>query len=301
MDDPLDIIRKSSKRLDDDARELAEFTVKLLKSIKRDTEQKLIELAGGDVEASVQAGSINAMDKAVNEALKDAMELIKPKAYQLFQKGYESQFLSQVAQVQAFESAASSKIRTKKIDRLSLFEPRVSRSVVKASFDSSFTKLSEGLQSVKNPLKQILARGVLTGSGYDSVISEIQGNGILKGTFEQVQFSAQRIAVTETTKIYNAARYDSLTQINDSLSESEQLQYRWVALLDRRTSRRCRSLHGQVREQGQAFKASDGWTGLMPAAHPHCRSEIVANRPEWEELFRELDEQINKGNQNDDQ
>ena len=63
---------------------------------------------------------------------------------------------------------------------------------------------------------------------------------------------------------------DAGIRVGDSIN---MLGYRWVSILDSKTSQICRSLDGQVFSFGR---------GPIPPAHPNCRSSIVAEiRGKW--------------------
>lgn len=73
--------------------------------------------------------------------------------------------------------------------------------------------------------------------------------------------------VTSIPRANKAAAKAAGIKVGDKVSL---MGYRWMSILDSRTSQLCRSLDGQVYRFGE---------GPLPPAHPNCRSTIIAEMP----------------------
>lgn len=103
-------------------------------------------------------------------------------------------------------------------------------------------------------LKDVITRGVLTGSSIDDMSSEIRGKtNVLK-------HQAERIVRTETAYVAGEATAMSYEEAGIDA-------YKYLATLDLRTSAICRSL------DGKSFALEDKEVGVnYPPMHPNCRS-----------------------------
>lgn len=110
-------------------------------------------------------------------------------------------------------------------------------------------------------VSELVRRATVEGNSPAQVIQGVQGT---RGN----KFNDGLLAVTRgnvTTSINTAAQHTVITSLSETFSETTQY-YRWVSVLDSRTSTICRSLAGRVYEYGK---------GPMPPQHPNCRSSIM--------------------------
>nr|WP_281421478.1 minor capsid protein [Chelatococcus asaccharovorans] len=113
-------------------------------------------------------------------------------------------------------------------------------------------------------VKQQILIGITEGEGIDQMIRRLRGTraaSFKDGVFEINRRSAEMVVRTAVNHVTNAAH-------NATLQENIQLfpRYRWVSVLDGRTSPICRARAGQIYETGK---------GPVPPGHPNCRSTIV--------------------------
>jgi SPP1 gp7 family putative phage head morphogenesis protein len=106
-----------------------------------------------------------------------------------------------------------------------------------------------------------IRKATIEGSSPSAVLSGIRGTR--KNKFED-GLMAQTQRGVETT-VNTATQHVVVTTLAETFSE-ETKYYRWVSVLDNRTSVICRSLAGQVFEFGK---------GPLPPQHPNCRSSIM--------------------------
>jgi len=104
-------------------------------------------------------------------------------------------------------------------------------------------------------------RATLEGSTPSEVITEVRGT---RRTRYQDGLMAQTQKGISTT-VSTAAQHVSIVALSTVFAESGRY-YRWVSVLDGRTSFICRALAGRVYEFGQ---------GPLPPQHPNCRSSIM--------------------------
>lgn len=275
-----------------DSQELAAFASEVLKIASDRLTISIQEAAGTELENSVSVAAMRDLMKELDGHMAAADKALVGHANKLWMDGYQMQFTGLLEQVGALEKAASSGISLDGIERIIKLKPKISGGLIKGVFEGSLNELSGSLGGVKEPIRRIISTNVLTGGNYHDLTREIKGLGIIKGPFKSAEARARAIAITETTNVYNFARYDSTTAANRALPSDSQLSMRWHSFMDGKTSARCRSLNKQVRKQGQEFQASDGWRGLKPAAHPNCRSEVVPFREEWAEIFDDLEREL---------
>lgn len=295
--DPLQLIRHSSLMMFNESQALADFASEVLAMASDRLRLNIQDAAGTDLEKSVSIQAMHDLLSELDQHLAAARMSLVGHAQKQWIDGYQLQFDGILKQVSAFEAAAPSGLPVDAMARIAKLKPRISGSLIKGVFEGSLNELSGSLAGVKEPIRKIISTNILTGGSYHDLTQEIKGVGLVKGPFKTVEARARAIAITETTNVYNFARYDATEAANRALPEGEKLDYRWSSFMDGKTSPRCKSLNGQVRKQGEDFVASDGWRGKKPAAHPHCRSEIVPFREEWrgilDDLERELLAQVN--------
>lgn len=103
-------------------------------------------------------------------------------------------------------------------------------------------------------VRQEITQGLILGESYQKMAKR------LKDTFEGDAKKAVRVAQTESHRIKNSARYDSLQHAQ---AKGIELKKVWVSTLDSKTRDRHRSLDGQKVDVDQPFK-SGGATAMYP-------------------------------------
>jgi SPP1 gp7 family putative phage head morphogenesis protein len=154
--------------------------------------------------------------------------------------------------------------------------PKILDIKLKVSFDKPSTKHIEALanerfngdnysdriwkdkQKLINKLETTLAQEFVRGKG-SKVLADIFSKE-LNTSF----YNAQRLIRTEINAISNQATLDSY-------QEAGVEQYKYVATLDKRTSKICRSLDGKVFNRKEAKRGVN-----LPPMHPYCRSTTIA-------------------------
>jgi len=165
--------------------------------------------------------------------------------------------------------------------------PINSISLLESKAASDITKVSA---QVKDQILRKVQVGLALGAPVNEIADDILGVGLKgskgrDGVFRSASVRAETIARTVSNDLINEGAlitYNGVDQVTPELD----LKKIWQTLSDRRTSKRCLSLSGQVRGLKEEFNASDGWAGEHPSAHPNCRSRItVKSEPynsKWE-------------------
>jgi SPP1 gp7 family putative phage head morphogenesis protein len=286
------LISQNSVRLFDESQALAEFAASVIQTVSAKIKSDILDASGTALENSVSVVAMVNLTQELDRHLVAAQTALWNHSKGVFIDGYQTQFEAILEQVNSFEKVAPSGFSAEELQRIARLKPRISGNLIKATFEGSLEKLSSSAANLREPIRQMLAENVLTGGSYGDLIKQISSTGIVKGPFVTAEHRAQAIAITETTNVYNTARYDSIVQSNRLLPEEKQIEIQWASLIDGHTSPRCRSLNGQVRKQGEDFISSDGWHGKKPAAHPHCRSEVVPYRKAWAGILLQLQKDL---------
>lgn len=88
-------------------------------------------------------------------------------------------------------------------------------------------------------------------------------------------YNASRLLVTESARVQ--AESQMLTYLKDLGEDGE---YKYVAKIDKKTSKICHTLNGKV------FKVKDMIPGVnAPPMHPWCRSTTVPHVGNWRDKF----------------
>lgn len=106
--------------------------------------------------------------------------------------------------------------------------------------------------------------GMIQGESVDQIAKRLTGSpetGFRAGIFPGSLNSARILVRTSVNHVSNRAHEMFLTE-NPSVFP----RYKWISVLDERTSQICRSLSGQIFDSGK---------GPLPPAHPACRSTII--------------------------
>jgi hypothetical protein len=132
------------------------------------------------------------------------------------------------------------------------------------------------------------------GEGTQELMDRLLGTGLSglqgrDGVFRTARTRAETIARTVTNDLINRGALSGYQELDQYFPELE-MQKLWVTTSDKRTSNRCKSLVGQVRDLNDNFLAYDGWTGQNPPSHPNCRSRLVSvtkrYKAEWEDKWK---------------
>ncbi|CBA17767.1 putative minor head protein [Acaryochloris phage A-HIS1] len=140
----------------------------------------------------------------------------------------------------------------------------------------------ENITSVTSELKRrALSQtkiAIAQGEGIEDIKRRLIGAGVRAtkgrdGVFRRARWRAELIGRTLTNDLVNRGRMIGYTQIDKEFPELE-LQKRWSAVTDGRTSDICKALDNQVRDLKKSFEAL-GWSGDAPPAHVNCRSAVI--------------------------
>ena len=118
-------------------------------------------------------------------------------------------------------------------------------------------------------LERVTSHVIIRGRHPNEFVSE------LKKQFNSTTYNASRLLVTESARVQ--AESQKLTYLKELGEDGE---YKYVAKIDKKTSKLCHSLNGKV------FKVKDMIPGVnAPPMHPWCRSTTVPHVGNWREKF----------------
>ena len=118
-------------------------------------------------------------------------------------------------------------------------------------------------------LERVTSHVVIRGRHPNEFVSE------LKKQFNSTTYNASRLLVTESARVQ--AESQKLTYLKELGEDGE---YKYVAKIDKKTSKLCHSLNGKV------FKVKDMIPGVnAPPMHPWCRSTTVPHVGNWRDKF----------------
>jgi hypothetical protein len=144
--------------------------------------------------------------------------------------------------------------------------------------------------------------GLSQGEGISPIIDRLLGTGLSglqgrDGVFRYARTRAELIGRTVTNDLVNRGALASYHQIATIYPEMD-LKKQWVTTSDRRTSDRCTTLIGQIKELDENFQSADGWQGQNPPAHPQCRSRVISVPKKWDKDWKpQSTKQISKADQ----
>lgn len=149
------------------------------------------------------------------------------------------------------------------------------------------------IRNISNDLKQeileTIQAGITAGFSNEQIKDEILGTGLKgragkDGVFRSATFRARATGRTVTNELINRGALLTYNQVNQIVPELG-LKKIWQVVSDSRTSDRCISLAGQMRDLDEDFRAADGWTGQNPPAHPFCRSRVSSISDRWKDEY----------------
>ncbi|AXZ23542.1 phage head morphogenesis protein [Staphylococcus warneri] len=118
-------------------------------------------------------------------------------------------------------------------------------------------------------LERVTSHVVIRGRHPNEFVSEF------KKQTQSTTYNASRLLVTESARVQ--AESQKLTYLKELGEDGE---YKYVAKIDKKTSKLCHSLNGKV------FKVKDMIPGVnAPPMHPWCRSTTVPHVGNWREKF----------------
>jgi len=146
---------------------------------------------------------------------------------------------------------------------------------VKAVVNSNFkgvkwsTRLWKDMAVVQKEVERTTSNVLLRGRHPNEYIKEF------KKQTNTTTYNASRLLVTESARVQ--AESQKLTYLKDLGEDGE---YKYVAKIDKKTSKICHSLNGKV------FKVKDMIPGVnAPPMHPWCRSTTVPHVGNWRDKF----------------
>jgi SPP1 gp7 family putative phage head morphogenesis protein len=146
----------------------------------------------------------------------------------------------------------------------------VSQDVITASVQNPISGLTLNERLEKNrtdlvySVKQEITQGLILGESYQKVAKR------LKDKFEGDAAKAIRVAQTESHRVKNTGRFDSMQRAQ---AKGIQLKKRWVSTLDKKTRDRHRKLDGQQVDLDKPFKSSGG-EALYPGSFGVASQDI---------------------------
>ncbi len=146
---------------------------------------------------------------------------------------------------------------------------------VKAVVNSNFkgvnwsTRLWQDMAVVQKEVERTTSNVLLRGRHPNEYIKDF------KKQTNTTTYNASRLLVTESARVQ--AESQKLTYLKDLGEDGE---YKYVAKIDKKTSKRYHSLNGKV------FKVKDMIPGVnAPPMHPWCRSTTVPHVGNWRDRF----------------
>ncbi len=145
------------------------------------------------------------------------------------------------------------------------------KAVVNSNFkgDNWSTRLWQDMALVQKEVEKTTSNVLLRGRHPNEYVSEF------KKQTNSTTYNAGRLLVTESARVQ--AESQKLTYLKELGEDGE---YKYVAKIDKKTSKICHSLNGKV------FKVKDMIPGVnAPPMHPWCRSTTVPHVGNWRDKF----------------
>lgn len=136
-------------------------------------------------------------------------------------------------------------------------------------------RIYANVEDMQMKLKQTLLEGMMTGEGEREIAAKVSERW-------QIGYNdARRLIRTETTYVTNQAELDSYKDAGID-------KYKYVSVLDSRTSEVCHNLNGKTFPLSEAVPGKN-----YPPMHPWCRSTTVAVLGEdlWSKSIEELEKE----------
>lgn len=163
--------------------------------------------------------------------------------------------------------------------------PTIPLNAIALAQSDAAAQITSTTSELKTRILRTVQSGLAQGISHDEISRQILGTGLKgsqgrDGVFRSATFRAEMQARTITNDLVNRGAIITYNEV-DKISPALNTRKHWQTSTDNRTSPRCLSLNGQVRELDQNFQAADGWTGQSAPAHPFCRSRITALCDKW--------------------
>lgn len=114
-----------------------------------------------------------------------------------------------------------------------------------------------------NKLQEVIAESIITGQSQYKTIKEIQQAYGTRGKARGGYYDAERLLRTETNYFENKAELESYDEMGIK-------KFKYLAVLDNRTSEICQEMDGKVFDMKDAVQGEN-----TPPLHPNCRSTII--------------------------
>lgn len=152
---------------------------------------------------------------------------------------------------------------------------KIDETKVKAVVNSNFkgvnwsTRLWQDMAIVQKEVEKTTSNVLLRGRHPNEYIKDF------KKQINTTTYNASRLLVTESARVQ--AESQKLTYLKELGEDGE---YKYVAKIDKKTSKICHSLNGKI------FKVKDMIPGInAPPMHPWCRSTTVPHVGNWRDKF----------------
>ncbi|MCG2009116.1 minor capsid protein [Staphylococcus epidermidis] len=152
---------------------------------------------------------------------------------------------------------------------------KIDETKVKAVVNSNFkgvnwsTRLWQDMAVVQKEVEKTTSNVLLRGRHPNKYIKDF------KKQINTTTYNASRLLVTESARVQ--AESQKLTYLKELGEDGE---YKYVAKIDKKTSKICHSLNGKI------FKVKDMIPGInAPPMHPWCRSTTVPHVGNWRDKF----------------
>lgn len=237
---------------------LVEKIQKHLRAVERDLQKEIAGRVSKMDAGEVSSKRMRSLLAAIREINQEAHKALRPDLFDGLHQAarYEADWTSE-AYSRAFQLRATMQTPS----------APVLRSIVTSKpFQGRFLKdWASGLEAgTLDRIEQQILIGMTEGEGTDDIIRRLRGTragGFKDGVFATNRRSAEMVTRTAVNHVSNAAHATTLEE-NKSLFP----HYRWISVLDGRTSPICRERSGKVYKTGE---------GPIPPGHPNCRSTVV--------------------------
>lgn len=252
---------------------LVEKIQKHLRAVERDLQKEIASRVSKMDAGEVSTKRMRSLLAAIKEINQEGHKALRPDLFD---------GLHQAARYEAeWTAEAYSRAFSLRVTMQTPSAPMLRSIVTTQPFQGRFLKdWASGLESgTLDRIQQQILIGMTEGEGTDDIIRRLRGTragGFKDGVFATNRRSVEMVTRTAVNHVSNAAHATTLEE-NKHLFP----HYRWISVLDGRTSPICRERSGKVYKTGE---------GPVPPGHPNCRSTIVGvPRGSSTEQRKELD------------
>jgi SPP1 gp7 family putative phage head morphogenesis protein len=146
------------------------------------------------------------------------------------------------------------------------------KSIVGASFYGAkwSSRIWKDMQGLRDELDVIINSAIVRGIHPNRYVKKVRER------FDVTSYEAKRLLITETARVQVEAQKLSY----QAVSEDEETEYEYVAVLDGKTTKKCKRLNRKK------FKVKDLKPGVnAPPMHPFCRSSTALVLGDWRKNF----------------